>query len=184
MVKTKIGFVGPQGSGKTTTMLEMAAELRKKGVHAGVVSEVVRKAPKHLTINEQTTIESQMWIFGQMIAKELASPDDVIICDRTLLDVIGYTGRISEACATAMRRFASYYLNTFDIIFYLEPKKEYLVDDGVRSTDEAFQKEITKRIEQEIIYFDGTMNIVHEQDHQKRMEMVTDIIKGKEHDQG
>lgn len=180
MEQTKIAFTGPQGSGKTTAILEMAADLRKQGKHAGIVTEVVRKAPKTIAINEQATGKSQMWIFGQMIAKELAAPDEIIICDRTLLDVVAYTARADEAAASAMRPFVEYYLQTYDIIFYLEPREEYLVADGVRSTNQQFQQEISRRMNNEVVYFDGMASIAYEKDHKKRMEIVTEIIKRKE----
>ena len=57
----KIGFIGSQGCGKTTTAYALATELKKRKHDVYVLSEVARSCPFEL--NEGATEKSQMWIF-------------------------------------------------------------------------------------------------------------------------
>lgn len=179
MEKVKIGFTGAQACGKTTAILEMATDLRKNGWAAGIITENIRKIPHHLPINEAATTDSQLWIFGRLLQKEIECTDPIVICDRTMLDVISYTMRVNSTYAHALRPFLHHYIQTYDIIFYLYPKKEYLKKDGFRSTDKQFQKEIKQHIETEIEHNKEQIPISYSQDHDERMKVVKDIIKRK-----
>jgi nicotinamide riboside kinase len=144
----KVAFTGTHSVGKTTASLELITELKKRGFNADLVSEAARSCP--FPINEITTGQSQMWIFAEMIRREMECKADILVCDRTLLDVVAYTRRVDERYASMMRAFVRLYIPTYDMIFYMEPKSEYFKSDGVRSTDRTFQREIKELIELEL----------------------------------
>jgi thymidylate kinase len=177
--QVKIGFTGPQGSGKTTAAAETMADLRKKGYDAHMVTEVARSMPRGLSINKEATWQSQTWIFGRMICKELETKGDIIICDRTLADVLAYTMRIDAAYAGTMRPFIHQYMKTYDLIFNLPARKEYLIDDGIRSTDHAFQQQIDTLLQQEFDRHKETIHMYYITNHKERMRIILENLKHK-----
>jgi len=136
----KIGFIGSQGTGKTTLAYKVAAELKMKGHDVYVLSEVARSCP--LPINEGTTRESQLWIIGKQMTREQSAKGKIYITDRTILDPYCYGLRIDKEFFSTFKDFIKSYMTTYDLIFYLEPNDDYLVDDGTRSTDTKFRDEI------------------------------------------
>jgi predicted ATPase len=168
----KIGFIGTHGTGKTVATLQLVCELKKRGFNAEVVTEAARACP--LPINENTTEKSQSWIFGEMLKREQESKADIIVCDRTLLDVIAYTERISPRYAEMMERFVDKYCATYDIIFYMEPNPKYLKKDGVRSVDLKFQQDIKDIIDRKIT----TLGVpVIKANEEQRLSMVLRILE-------
>jgi len=144
----KIGFIGTQGTGKTTMCYDLAACLKKMGHNAKVMNEVARNCP--LPINEEADIRSQLWIIGTTLAEEVGSKCNLLICDRTLLDSLVYTSRIDKTTAKLLEPFVEEYMKSYDIIFYMRPNKGYLLEDGERSTNIEFQKDIQKLMERYI----------------------------------
>jgi len=144
MREMKIGFVGSQGCGKTTTAYALATELKKRGHDVYVLSEVARSCPFEL--NEGATEQSQMWIFGKQLTREQSSKGEILVSDRTLMDSFCYGIRACPNFFIPLTPFVKEYLKTYDFIFYLKPKDEYLVDDGIRSTNKEFRDEIDKII--------------------------------------
>ena len=138
--KMKIGFVGSQGTGKTTLSYELAAELKKRGHDVYVLSEVARSCP--LPINEETTKESQLWIIGKQMTREQSAKGKIYVSDRTILDPYCYGMRIDPDFFKDFESFIKAYLRTYDYIFYMPPNDDYLMDDGTRSTDTKFRDEI------------------------------------------
>ncbi|MEM4318701.1 MAG: hypothetical protein QW244_01685 [Candidatus Pacearchaeota archaeon] len=76
----KIALVGTHGVGKTTAAHEIVALLKKNSLDAGYLEEVARKCP--LPINEETTKESQKWIFYTHLAYEieLKTRYSILVC--------------------------------------------------------------------------------------------------------
>lgn len=143
--KLKIGFIGAQGTGKTTAAYDLVASLKKLGYNATVEDEVARKCP--LDINEEATDEAQLWILGKTLCTEMEQEQqkasNILVCDRTLLDQHCYLYRRNPVLAKQLDEFVkNYVLNRYDIIFYMSPKKSYLIDDGVRSVNKDFQQQI------------------------------------------
>lgn len=136
----KIGFVGSQGCGKTTTAYELAAGLKKMKNDVYILSEVARSCPFEL--NEQATQKTQLWIFGKQLTREQSSKGDILISDRTLMDSFCYGIRACPDLFEPLTPFVKEYIKTYDFIFYLEPNDNYLVEDGVRSTNKEFRDEI------------------------------------------
>lgn len=148
----KIGFTGTHGTGKTTACLELVTQLKKLGVDANIVTNTARSCP--LDINESATTDAQLWIMGTMMKKELESKSNVVVCDRTLLDVLAYTQRVNPVMAEKMEPFIKEYLKGYSIIFYMRPKEGYLREDGRRSINLKFQQDIKEVIDYLIIKLD------------------------------
>lgn len=169
----KIGFIGTQGTGKTTACYELSTEIKKQGYDVNIITEAARSCP--LPINENTTIESQLWIFGEMIKREMGSRAQITVCDRTLLDVIIYTKRIENRFSQSLRWFTNLYMQTYDAIFYMEPKEGFLKDDGVRSASKDFQKEIKDMIDREIKILG--LSVSYAKTTNERIKILDSVIK-------
>lgn len=137
----KIAFVGTHGIGKTTLAHETVVELKKQGVNAEFLGEIVRGCP--LPINEGTSRESQKWIFHNQIVKELELQEkcDWLVCDRSVLDsYVYYMNKFGED--KIWEELVKDYLKSYDLIVRVPINPKFLKDDGVRSTNVEFQKEI------------------------------------------
>lgn len=148
MNELKIAFIGTHGVGKTTLCYGLAARLKARDIVLEIVHEVARRCP--LPINERTSVAAQSWILHSQIADELAATarHPVVICDRSVLDNYVYLllsgGRQAEIDA-----MIGWWLGTYDRLIYVpivgEPR-----DDGMRSTDLAFQRAVDARLQREL----------------------------------
>ncbi|MDL1966294.1 MAG: ATP-binding protein [Candidatus Desulfofervidus auxilii] len=147
----KIAFSGTHGTGKTTSALNKAKELKLKypTKTVGILSENVINCP--LPINKKATIESQLWIFGDQLSKEIemANKFDILICDRSIFDVVAYTWRIDDKVSLAMFNIAIKMVDTYNTIFFKRLKNNnYLFNDGLRdTTDKEFREYIDTQLE-------------------------------------
>lgn len=143
----KIGIMGTHGAGKTTFALRMVAELKKNhpGENVGMLTEVARQCP--FTINKNTTREAQLWIFHMQIPAEIemAAKNEILVCDRTILDPLVYAQWAGFAdLVDAYLPIAIDWAGTYDEIYWARPGSGRLTDDGFRSVDTGFQKEIDR----------------------------------------
>jgi predicted ATPase len=139
----KIAFTGTHGTGKTTAAYEWAVQCKKDypDKSVGIILEVARHSP--LPINQNATLESEVWIFSEQIRKEIEyqSRYDIVVCDRTMFDAIAYA-KIAGFPQTAEKMFeyASMLAHTYDeIIFKHTKNNNYLIHDGVRDMDKQFR---------------------------------------------
>ena len=165
MSRIKVGFIGAQGSGKTTSAYLLAAGLKKDGYDVYVLSEVARSCP--LPLNEDATRESQLWILGKQMTREQSAKGQILIADRTVLDVFCYGVRKNKEFFETLTPFIKKYMTTYDVVFFLEPSDEYLIDDGVRSTDRKFRNEIDALITKYIRELD--INVIKTNDRHEYM---------------
>jgi len=171
MKSIKVGFLGTHGTGKTTAVFDLAAALKKQNKNVHTIMNIARSCP--LEINEKATINSQFWIFGELLRKEQESRNEIIICDRTLLDVFAYLRRISKYVADDIRPFVKNYMCTYSVIFYMHPIEGYLKDDGKRSVNKEFQKEIKDIIDTELEIME--IDVVENSDGDERISTVMDL---------
>lgn len=158
----KLAWVGAQGSAKTTTVNRIYTMLEKLGFLTYKIPETARMCP--FPINEKTTILAQLWMINRQLSEELIaykyldsilnSPYDepkprFILCDRSIYDPVIYSrsavkhGNMTKEEMMMVEETVKQNLKSmqdYDHIFLCEPKPLY--DDGTRSTDEAWQKEI------------------------------------------
>ena len=152
----KIAFIGTHGVGKTTLCYDLAAALKRQGIHVDVVKEVARLSP--LPINRQTSIEAQTWILMTQVAEEIRSAayHQVVVCDRSVLDNYAY---MMLACGrqAPYERFVAYWMKTYDLLFKV-PISGAASADGVRDTDEFFMRSIDQLVDRLL----AEMKIPHE----------------------
>jgi predicted ATPase len=142
----KVAFIGTHGVGKTTLCFELAALLKHRGRGVDIVKEVARLSP--LPINRQTSIDAQVWILVTQVAEEIrsASHNEVVVCDRSVLDNYAYLVR---ACGRQpeIERFVDYWLHTYDVLFKV-PVVGRAAPDGVRDVDVDFVQGIDALVDE------------------------------------
>lgn len=138
----KVGFTGAHGVGKTTALFGVAGELMERGVGVRVVNESAEDCV--FEINEGTSVEAQVWILNQQINWELEAQGKdpgVVLCDRTSLDAVAYL-RAVVGRVEAFEVWGKEWFRTYDYVVYFPPREEFLVENGVRSTDGGFQERV------------------------------------------
>lgn len=142
----KVAFIGTHGVGKTTLAYGLAMRLKELGANVGFLEEVARRCP--LTINEETSLEAQTWILMETIRREIEL-DNVyteIVCDRSVIDNYCYL-EFGLRRQPALFDLACYWAATYDLLFKVPIRSEYLQGDGTRSTDLAFQRAIDETLD-------------------------------------
>jgi len=142
----KIAFIGTHGVGKTTLCYELAAVLKREGIHVDIVKEVARLSP--LPINQKTSLEAQTWIFFTQMAEEIrsGSQHDVLVCDRSVLDNYAYM-MLAFGRQLPIERFMYHWMKSYDLLFKV-PYSGQLTADGVRDTDTFFAEAVDHLVDQ------------------------------------
>lgn len=138
----KIALIGTHGTGKSTLVYKLAAQLKEMEIDTEALREIARLCP--LPINENTTKKSQEWIIYNQYIKEIeeqANNTDVLICDRSVLDgYVYYYNQIGEN--KIIENFIKEKIQTYDQIWKVPIYFSKLKNDGFRSTNKDFQKSI------------------------------------------
>jgi nicotinamide riboside kinase len=138
----KVAFVGSHGIRKTTAVHAFANTMQRAGRSVEHGREVVRDNP--LGMNEGATGEAQLWVLVSQIRQELALARraEVLVLDRGVMDNYAYYLR---ACGGEdpfmVGPLVRSWSGTYDMVVRLLPDVG-LLDDGVRSTSDAFRDEI------------------------------------------
>ncbi|MEI8270310.1 MAG: ATP-binding protein [bacterium] len=140
----KIVIIGAQGVGKTT----LAQHINKDYPQFRILPEAARLAQKAgYKLDHTATVETELWLINKQI--ELESEEDDWVADRCGIDLLAYIqylfsqehDLIEFATKTLVPKFSNY-----DLIIYL-PSGEFVIeDDGIRTTDIKFQKDIDSQI--------------------------------------
>lgn len=140
----RIVFTGAQGTGKTTVLNHF------KENNFNVITEVVRNLAKEgVNINENGDDESQTIIFNKYYELLSTFTPAGYISDRSLVDVAAYTkwlvenGKVSaELFDSQIEEIRKFVRSNPDVMYCYYPIEFDVVDDGVRSTDETFRRDI------------------------------------------
>jgi len=142
----KIGIVGTHGIGKTTLAYALATYLKRLGLNAKVINEVVRRCP--FPLNDGFTINGGIWTICEQVRRELDAVIEgsaVTVCDRSALDPIFYlkSRGIDHNEFAELEQFAISWLNSYERLIWVLPSEEMpLLEDGVRSVAPDFQRVI------------------------------------------
>jgi nicotinamide riboside kinase len=172
----KIAFVGTHGVGKTILCVDVFAFLRKNNFTVMPLLEVARYCP--LPINENTTLEAQLWIIHKQIAFEIreASQCDILITDRSVLDNYAYlVNRFGEQ--KYLHSMLKNWMNTYDYCFRVPITERKIQNDKFRSLSKAFQKKIDKLVVELFDKFKVPLIELHPSDWNKWPNQVIGIIK-------
>ena len=147
-------FTGAQCTGKTTLLKHLYKE---NGDYPFVfIPEVTRlvKREYNMPINESGGDLTQLLIMTEHVRNIYKNRADHLIrgvhqiFDRCALDGIVYSlwllnkDKISRRCYDACELVWENLKDKYDVIFYTSPEDVKLIEDGERSVDEAFRKEI------------------------------------------
>lgn len=157
-------LTGAQGTGKSTLLHHFDDKMN-------VVTEVVRNLAKTdgIAVNEEGNMEGQTKIFDTYY-NILSTEKDPYISDRGLTDVISYTvynirrmicnGEIGQEegqkfIEEQINRFIDFSDKNEDVVYFYVPIEFDVVDDGFRSTNEEFRREIDNNISELFEYMEG-----------------------------
>ena len=183
MTAIKVGVAGAQNSGKTTFIMDISKSLNNLGYTTEVVNETARACP--LPINEKCFLSTQLWVALSQITMEIETGfnrndngNAVLLTDRTILDNYAYAlsfeirKRKHFAGTQIMKNILPYWMKTYDMVIYLKPLPTPIEDDGVRSTDQVWQRQIDRIIKSTIQHyrFNNLIHTIHTINREERVE--------------
>jgi len=141
----KIGFCGTVSVGKTT-LVNALKELPEFKDYEFRTERSKYLRDLGIPLNTDSTIKGQ-FVFLAERASELFH--DNIITDRTVIDVMAFT-RLAKSIpyyiGDEICQAASHLIKEYDYIFYISPKGVEIEDNGVRTIDAEYRKEIDEEI--------------------------------------
>ena len=138
----KIGFCGTMSVGKTT----LVNALKELPEFKDYKFATERSEYLGIPLNNDSTLKGQL-IFLAERSSELLQEN--IITDRTIVDVIAFTKSAKSISWTEGKQFQSLaenLINDYDFLFYVSPEGVKLEDNGIRTIDKEYRKEIDKSI--------------------------------------
>lgn len=137
----KIGFCGTMSVGKSTLVNALKELPEFKDYHfATERSKYLRDMG--IPLNTDSTLKGQI-IFLAERCSELFKEN--IITDRTIIDIMAFTSLAKSIHWLEKKEYnelASNFLREYDHIIYISPSGVEIEDNGVRTTDAAYRKEI------------------------------------------
>jgi len=141
----RIGFCGTISVGKTT-LVNALRELPEFADYEFRTERSKYLRDLGIPLNTDSTLKGQFVFFAER-SSELYL--DNVITDRTVIDVMAFT-RLAHSIpyyiGDTLNEAASHLLREYDYIFYVSPEGVELEDNGVRTTDMEYRKEIDKEI--------------------------------------
>ena len=158
----RIGLAGTQSVGKTTLLNALRSERIFKDY--SICDETTRQVKAMgFNINEQGNDNTQYIIMLKHLENAFMYTD--MLTDRTALDCIVYSdylkdqGNLSLSMFKHLEQMFLKIWPMYDKVFFIYPEFN-LVEDGVRSADEAFRSSIHKKFLQIIDRYELDMNSV------------------------
>ena len=160
MKKNIIAISGSHGTGKTTSVLELAASLKKANPKRtiGLLTENAIDCPFPINA-DSTLLGTVLWLVTNQIQRELEASlkYDLVVSDRCILDPIAYGliffghNEVTDGLITIAK---SYYPEAYKgIKFQLCADNPYCFVDGLRDVDETLRL----RVEEELLLLHSEM---------------------------
>jgi len=148
----KIGLCGTISVGKTTLVNAL------KQIDQFKDYETATERSKYLrdqgiSLNTDSTLKGQI-VFAAERSIELMKPN--IITDRTIYDVCAFTLSAKSIGWFEKRQFTELLMslrNEYDVIIYVSPEGVEIEDNGVRTTDAEYRKNIDITIQEMLIEY-------------------------------
>jgi len=148
----KIGLCGTLSVGKTTLVNALKqVEQFKDYETATERSKYLRD--QGISLNTDSTLKGQL-VFAAERSIELMKPN--IITDRTIYDVCAFTLSAKSIGWYEKRQFTELLMNLrddYDVIVYVSPEGVEIEDNGVRTTDAEYRKNIDITIQEMLIEY-------------------------------
>ncbi len=185
-----VSFTGAQSTGKTTLL----NAIKDKNAWLDTVDEVTRRIKReyNLPINESGGDITQSMIMADHIANVYRKYDGNVILDRCAMDGVVYThwlynkGKVSKEVLNWTRKIYYELIDKYDVIFITDPADVPLVDDGERSIDVDFRKEILDLFDDYVydLIIDGRSDNVYtvKGTVEERMTFIKKVLDKKEID--
>ena len=146
----RIGFCGTISVGKTT-LVNALRELPEFADYEFRTERSKYLRDLGIPLNTDSTLKGQIIFFAER-SSELFVDD--MITDRTVIDVMAFT-RLAQSIpyfmADALNDAVAHLIREYDYIFYVSPEGVPLEDNGVRTIDAGYRKEIDKEIQKLIL---------------------------------
>lgn len=132
----KVVFCGAHGVGKSTLTNALSEKLWLPVLH-----DIVVDAHKlGFTINENTPMDTQMWLTGKQLEQEKIHK--AFIWDKCIFDYYVYAEALNmDSEMTNVIKKIALQTHNYDHIFFIKPEFP-IVDDGLRSTNIEFQNAV------------------------------------------
>lgn len=147
----KIGLAGAHGTGKTTFFYQLPKDPYFSNYT--FLGSASRRLADKLPLNTKATVQSQFAIILSMVAREIRWAGKDLVTERTPLDALAYTyylnrhiydGEFTKELTVAEDAVREV-MTTYDNVCYF-PVYWPIEDDGIRPTDEQYQRDISKYI--------------------------------------
>ncbi len=146
----KIAVIGSHGTFKTTLIYFLAGVLKAKGRNVGIVPEVVRACPYFKGSHGNVLAQNWIMLTQAQWEREYQDTYDYVLCDRSLVDNYMYAVQAYEneeqVVPAWLEPFVLHHAKSYNYLFKTIVSPWGLIDDGVRSVDRTWQKEIDQKI--------------------------------------
>ena len=148
---------GRDHTGKTTICHAVTARLRAGGVDAQMVDEQSRRSVALAEGRREVATQLDLFARTVVVELEVARATEVVVCDRSLVDILAYTDLLpppadhaEAAMCAAMDAFAEHYLATYDAIFLPAWRFAASGDDPLRAPVRHLQDDLEACIERRL----------------------------------
>jgi nicotinamide riboside kinase len=148
----KIGLCGTLSVGKTT-LVHTLKQLDQFKDYETATERSKYLRDQGISLNTDSTLKGQL-VFAAERSIELMKPN--IITDRTIYDVCAFTLSAKSIGWYEKRQFTELLMNLrdeYDVIIYVSPEGVEIEDNGVRTTDAEYRKNIDITIQEMLIEY-------------------------------
>ena len=149
--QVRIAVVGTHGVGKTGLVHSLASAFIARGYSTDAILEVARELarlkPDVVKLNENSTLESQAEILKYQFKREdEARKYNVMVTDRAFDNYLYMERRFGSQKKYKNLILRRLHENPYDLVVRVPLINDTIQDDGVRSTDITFQRDIDRRV--------------------------------------
>jgi nicotinamide riboside kinase len=148
----KIGLCGTISVGKTT-LVNVLKQIDQFKDYETATERSKYLRDQGILLNTDSTLKGQL-VFAAERSIELMKPN--IITDRTIYDVCAFTLSAKSISWFEKRQFTELIMslrNEYDVIIYVSPEGVSIEDNGVRTTDAEYRKNIDITIQEMLIEY-------------------------------
>ena len=148
----KIAVIGSHGTFKTTLLYFLAGVLKAKGKNVGIIPEVTRACPYFKGSHGNVLAQNWILLTQAQWEREYQDTYDYVLCDRSVVDNFIYAVQAykkeEQAIPAWLEPFILHHGKSYNFLFKTPVSPYGLIDDGVRSIDRNWQKEIDTQLKE------------------------------------